>query len=135
MADTTFNTTAGQTVDRELLIAYLNTGETGTPTWSPLGTRVTDSSMEYDWQEDSSKDILGTTRTTMKKPIITQTFDPSDLDAGDPAIVKVWNLAVKEQNAAALANQACFAYMKQKNAQALLAKYSASSITITRRTA
>ena len=105
MADMTFNTTAGQTVDRELLIAYLNTGETGTPTWSPLGTRVTDSSMEYDWQEDSSKDILGTTRTTMKKPIITQTFDPSNLDAGDPAIVKVWNLAVKEQNAAALANQ------------------------------
>ena len=49
--------------------------------------------------------ILGTTRTTMKKPIITQTFDPSNLDAGDPAIVKVWNLAVKEQNAAALANQ------------------------------
>nr|DAP94768.1 MAG TPA: helicase UvrD/REP helicase N-terminal domain [Caudoviricetes sp.] len=41
----------------------------------------------------------------MKKPIITQTFDPSDLDAGDPAIVKIWNLSVKEQNAAALANQ------------------------------
>lgn len=105
MADTTFNTPAGQTVDRELLIACLNTGETGTPTWSPFGTRVRDSSMEYDWQEDSSKDILGTTRTTMKKPIITQTFDPSDLDAGDPAIVKIWNLSVKEQNAAALANQ------------------------------
>lgn len=31
MADMTFNTTAGQTVDRELLIAYLNTGEAGTP--------------------------------------------------------------------------------------------------------
>lgn len=106
MADLTFNTTSGQTVDRELLIAYLNTGTSAAaPTWSPLGTRVTDSSMEYDWQEDSSKDILGTTRTTMKKPIITQTFDPSNLDAGDPAIVKVWNLAVKEQNAAALANQ------------------------------
>ena len=29
MADTTFNTPAGQTVDRELLIACLNTGETG----------------------------------------------------------------------------------------------------------
>ena len=51
MADTTFNTPAGQTVDRELLIACLNTGETGTPTWSPFGTRVTDSSMEYDWQD------------------------------------------------------------------------------------
>ena len=67
MAETTFNTTSGQPVDRELLIAYLNTGSETAPVWSPFGTRVTDSSMEYDWQEDSSKDILGTTRTTMKK--------------------------------------------------------------------
>ena len=50
MADMTFNTTAGQTIDRELLIAYLNTGEASTPVWSPFGKRVTDSSMEYDWQ-------------------------------------------------------------------------------------
>lgn len=105
MEDLEFNTTSGQTVDRELLIAYLNTGTTTVPVWSPLGTRVTDSSMEYDWQEESNKDILGTTRTTMKKPIITQTFDPCDLDAGDTAVVKIWNLAVREQNAAALANQ------------------------------
>jgi hypothetical protein len=61
--------------------------------------------MEYDWQEESSKDILGTTRSTMKKPIITQTFDPCDLDAGDAAVLKIWNLAVKEQNVAALTNQ------------------------------
>lgn len=105
MADMTFNTTAGQTVDRELLIAYLNTGEASSPTWSPFGTRVTDSSMEYDWQENSSKDILGTTRTTMKKPIITQSFEPCDLDSGDAALKKIWNLAVKDQDAAALANQ------------------------------
>ena len=61
--------------------------------------------MEYDWQEESNKDILGTTRSTMKKPIITQTFDPCDLDAGDAAVLKIWNLAVKEQNVAALTNQ------------------------------
>ena len=105
MADMTFNTPSGQTIDRELLIAYLNTGEASTPVWSPFGKRVTDSSMEYDWQEDSSKDILGTTRTTMKKPIITQSFDPCELDAGDAALVKLWNLAIKDQDAAALANQ------------------------------
>ena len=105
MAETTFNTTSGQPVDRELLIAYLNTGSATAPVWSPFGTRVTDSSMEYDWQEDSSKDILGTTRTTMKKPIITQSFEPCELDAGDAALTKIWNLAVKDQNAAALANQ------------------------------
>lgn len=48
MADLEFNTASGQTVDRELLIAYLNTGTTSAPVWSPLGSRVTDSSMEYD---------------------------------------------------------------------------------------
>ena len=105
MPDNTFNTTAGQTIDRELLIAYLNTGTSTSPEWSAFGTRVTDSSMEYDWQESSEKDILGTTRTTMKKPIVTQTFDPCDLDSGDKALTKIWDLAVKKQDAAALANQ------------------------------
>ena len=51
MADLTFNTTAGQTVDRALLVLYLNTGESGTPKWSPVGKRVEDSSAEYDWSK------------------------------------------------------------------------------------
>lgn len=105
MPENTFNTTAGQTIDRELLIAYLNTGTSVSPEWSAFGTRVADSSMEYDWQESSEKDILGTTRTTMKKPIVTQTFDPCYLDSGDKALTKIWELAVKKQDAAALANQ------------------------------
>ena len=105
MPDNIFNTTAGQTIDRELLIAYLNTGIRVSPEWSAFGTRVADSSMEYDWQESSEKDILGTTRTTMKKPIVTQTFDPCYLDSGDKALTKIWELAVKKQDAAALANQ------------------------------
>lgn len=105
MPDNIFNTTAGQTIDRELLIAYSNTGTSVSPEWSAFGTRVADSSMEYDWQESSEKDILGTTRTTMKKPIVTQTFDPCYLDSGDKALTKIWELAVKKQDAAALANQ------------------------------
>ena len=105
MADMTFNTVAGQPVDRELLILFVNTGTDSAAVWSPLGARVTDSSMEYDWQKKSDKDILGKTRTTMKKPIITQSFEPCELDAGDAALTKIWNLAVKDQNAAALANQ------------------------------
>ena len=131
MEDLEFNTTSGQTVDRELLIAYLNTGTTAAPVWSPLGTRVTDSSMEYDWQEESNKDILGTTRTTMKKPIITQTFDPCDLDAGDTAVVKIWNLAVREQNAAALANQDMLIvhlYAGTKDTAAFAERYSACMV-------
>ena len=131
MADLEFNTAPGQTVDRELLIAYLNTGTTSAPVWSPLGSRVTDSSMEYDWQEESNKDILGTTRTTMKKPIITQTFDPCDLDAGDAAVLKIWNLAVKEQNVSALTNQDMLIvhlYAGTKDTAAFAERYSACMV-------
>ena len=48
MADLTFNTTAGAVVERKLLILYLNTGTDQSPTWSRIGKRVEDSSMEYD---------------------------------------------------------------------------------------
>lgn len=105
MAEYTFNTPAGQTIARELLVAYLNTGTSDAPVWSPIGKRVTDSSQEYDWAEESSQDILGNSWSTLKKPVITQTFDPNDLDGGDAALVKIWNLAVVEQNAQALSNQ------------------------------
>lgn len=131
MADLEFNTASGQTVDRELLIAYLNTGTTSAPVWSPLGSRVTDSSMEYDWQEESNKDILGTTRSTMKKPIITQPFDPCDLDAGDAAVLKIWNLAVKEQNVSALTNQDMLIvhlYAGTKDTAAFAERYSACMV-------
>ena len=105
MADMTFNTTPGAVVERKLMILYLNTGTADAPVWSAIGKRVEDSSMEYDWQDESKKDILGDTYSTLQAPIIKQTFDPCELDAGDAAQLKIWNLAVREQNAAALANQ------------------------------
>ena len=105
MADLTFNTTSGQTIDRELLIAYLNTGTTSAPVWSAIGKRVEDSSVEMDWSQESKQDVLGNTFTTMKKPTMTQTFDPIPLDAGDAAAVKMWNMAVKDHDAQALSNQ------------------------------
>jgi len=105
MADINFNTEAGRTIARELLIAYLNTGTASEPVWSPIGKRVEDSDTEYDWDTETKRDILGATYGRMKKPTITQTFDPCELDAGDVAQQKLWNLAVKEQDAQALANQ------------------------------
>lgn len=105
MGDMTFNTAAGTVAERKLLILYLNTGTEAEPVWSAIGKRVEDSSMEYDWGEESKTDIFGINYTTMKKPTITQTFDPCELDAGDLAQQKIWNLAVKDQDAAALANQ------------------------------
>lgn len=104
MADFTFSTPEGQTIARELLIAYLNVGTEASPEWAALGRRVEESSAEYDWGDETIQDILGSTYTTLKKPTVTQSFDPLPLDAGDKAAQKLWELGVYEQNAQALAN-------------------------------
>ncbi len=39
----------------------------------------------------------------MKKPVITQSFEPCELDSGDAAQQKIWKLAVVDQDAMALA--------------------------------
>ena len=100
----TFNVPNGETIAREMLIAYLNTGTEASPVWSPIGKRVEDSSMELDWSEESKKDILGNTYASMKKPIVTQSFDPWELEGGDAAQTKIIELAFVQQNAQALAN-------------------------------
>lgn len=105
MADTTFNTGADVTLDRELMLAYLNTGTGSTPVWSPLGKRVPDSSLELDWSVETSKDILGNTWGDMQKPVVTQTFDPWNITAGDVAAVRLWNLAIKDHDVANLSAQ------------------------------
>ena len=102
MADTTFNTDAGLTIARENMVAYLNTGTASSPVWSAIGKRVTDASRDYDWSEETDQDILGNTHTTMKKPKLSETFNPVKFDSADSAYMKVWNLAVREQNAQAL---------------------------------
>ena len=98
------NTPAGETQARELLIAYLNTGTSSSPVWNPFGLRVEDSEMEFDWGDESAQDILGNTHTTMKKPTITQSFEPYPLDSADLAITKIYETAIINQNPQALAN-------------------------------
>lgn len=133
MADLEFNTTAGQTIARELLIAYLNTGTAAAPVWSAIGKRVEESTEEMDWGQESSQDVLGNTFTTMKKPTISQTFDPIPLDAGDPAAVKLWNLSVKDHDAQALANQdMLIGHFYATSGDAKFAeRYSGSAIAVT----
>lgn len=100
-----FNTTKGQTIDRKLYLVCGNYGTASAPQWGKLGKRVEDSSAELDWGEETKKDILGDTYSTMKTPTISQTFDPCELDSGDDYQQHVWNLAVVDQDAAALCNQ------------------------------
>lgn len=105
MADMAFNTPAGQTVARELLVAFLNTGTADAPVWSPVGKRVEDSSIEMDWSTETKVDIFGITYVTGKKATKTQGFDPWELDSADDAQQKIWNLAIKENNVNALLAQ------------------------------
>ena len=104
MADLTFNTKPGEVVARKLLVLYLNTGTSDAPVWSAVGKRVEDSSMAFNWNESSKTDIFGDTYGTLKAPIITQTFDPCELDSGDVAQVKIWNQAIKDQDTGAMVN-------------------------------
>ena len=69
----------------------------------------------------------------MKKPTVTQTFDPIPLDAGDAAAVKMWNLAVKDQDAQALANQdMMIGHFYATSGDAMFAeRYDACAIAIT----
>ena len=106
MADQiTFNVTEGQTVARETLIACLNTGTKEAPAWSPVGVRVYSSQADFNWQRETQQDIIGNAYSSMKKPIITQSFDPWELTGGDAAQLKIWNDGVRRQDAQAMSNQ------------------------------
>lgn len=138
MPDLEFNTTEGLTIARELLIAYINTAKTSaSPTWTPIGKRVEESDLEQDWGSETIKDVLGNTWTTLQKPTITQSFDPLPLDAGDPAGVKIWNLAIKDQDAQALANQDMlivhyYAGSDEPSTANFAERYSGCAISVTR---
>lgn len=131
MADLTFNTPAGQTIPRNMLVSYLETETDGVAEWSPIGKRVEDSTEEFEWEEENSKDILGDTYIRLKKPTITQSFDPWELDSGDKAQKKIWNLAIREQNAQALSNQRMLIvhlYAGQDNTVAFAERYEACKV-------
>ena len=100
-----FNTVEGQTIARETLIACLNTGTKDAPEWSPVGIRVYSSQADYDWQRETQQDIVGNAYSAMKKPIITQAFDPWELSNGDAAQEQIWNDGVRRQDAQAMSGK------------------------------
>lgn len=131
MADFNFNTPAGQTITRGLMIMCLNTGTAEAPVWSPVGKRVTDSSMDLDWSVETSTDIFDETYSTGKKATRTQTFDPYALDSADEAVKHIWELGVKENNVNALLNQDCLIvhlYATNESDAAFAERYSACAV-------
>lgn len=134
MADLTFNTAANAVVSRKFLLLFLNTGTAEAPVWSRVGKRVEDSSMEYDWGKETKTDIFGDTWPTMKDPVITQSFDPCELDSADTAQVKIWNMAIREHDIAAMNNNdmlVAHLYAGTKDTAAFAERYSSCAVTPT----
>jgi hypothetical protein len=90
----------GQTARREQLITYYNCGAYESPTWDAIGCRVTDSSIELDWGEDTSQDILGHTHTSVKEPTMTQGMEDFELEEGQPAYKDMWERGVRDHSSA-----------------------------------
>lgn len=133
MADMIFNTPEGQTIARETLIACLNTGTSEAPVWSPVGIRVYSSQADYDWQRETQQDIIGNAYSAMKKPIITQAFDPWELSNGDAAQHQIWTDGIKNQDAQAMSGKDMLIihkYAGTKDTAVFAERYSACAIEI-----
>lgn len=127
----TVNTPAGQTADRKLYLCCGNSGTKEEPKWGRLGKRVEDSSAEMDWSEETKTDILGDTYSTMRTPIISQTFDPCEVDSGDEYQKHIIELAVVQQDAAALCNQDLLRihlYLVDEDGKAFAERYPSSMV-------
>lgn len=127
----TVNTPAGQTAERKLYLCCGNYGTHDMPKWGRLGKRVEDSSAEMDWSEETKTDILGDTYSTMKTPVISQTFDPCEVDSGDKYQQYVIDLAIVQQDAAALCNQDLLRihlYLTDNEGKAFAERYPSSMV-------
>ena len=132
--ETKFNTKENQTMARELLILCLNTGTAEAPVWSPVGKRVSDSTMSYDWKKETSTDVLGNTHNSLSKPQITQTFDPWQLDSADAAQKLIWDAGIHDQDPDALSNMDALVihkYAGTANTAMFAERYNSCAITPT----
>ena len=127
----TFTAQAGQTLGRGLLLLALNTGTAEAPVWSLIGRRVEDSSAEYDWQRESKKDILDNTYSTMRDPIITQSFEPWELSGGDAAQEEIWNKAIRDHDAQGLCNMDLLMIHLYAGTSAFAERYPGSAVEVT----
>lgn len=88
---TAFNLDTGQKAERNLLIAYANTGTEASPSWEAMGYGVEDSSMEFDFSEETKTDVLGLTTTNLKAPTRKQSFEPCEIREGSALQLKLYN--------------------------------------------
>lgn len=121
----------GVSATRDMMIAYLNTGTADEPVWSAMGTKVTDSSIEYDWSMETITDILGVVHTKAKTAQMTQSFADSEIVAGDAVLNHLVNLAVVQKDASVLVKQDMLivhTYLKSEDGGTFAERYPASAV-------
>ena len=91
---------------REYLLLAVNTGSAETPVWSLVGTRVESSDLEYDYSQENGQDILGNAYTTLRKPILSQSFDSVPFIGGDPVLENIYT-NTRAQDISAMTNYDC----------------------------
>ena len=121
----------GASATREMMITYLNTGTADAPVWSPMGAKVNDSNIDYDWNIDTGMDVLGNAYTDAKTAKMSQTFSGSEIIAGNAVMNQLIDLAVVKKNPALLTKQDCLivhTYLQNEAGAAFAERYPATSV-------
>lgn len=124
----------GESAVREMLITALDTSDSTTSKWSAMGVKVTESSISYDWGQETKKDILGHVYTNAQTPEMTQSFSGSEIVGGDDVMNHLLNLAVVEKDHAALVNQKCLiihTYLQDSAGKSFAEQYDACAVLVT----
>jgi len=78
-----YNLADNQKAERKLLVTAVNTGGAN-PVWTVIGAGVEDSSIEYNADTETVRDILGITETDVKGTEPQQDFEPMTIRGGNP---------------------------------------------------
>lgn len=96
-AATDFAGTAGQKIERKLLLTYVNCSAFGenyssTPTWQLVGKGVEDSSIEHNPSVTTTTDITGVTETSVDELQSSQSFEPMTVRVGSKLHFKLTDI-------------------------------------------
>lgn len=125
---------AGEAAARDLMVTYISTGTSSAPVWHAMGRTVEDSSIEYDYSQETKIDILGETHVTAKTPTLTQTFSGNNILAGDDVLNHILDMTIVRRSISEALNQdvlIAHLYLTDSNGKPFAERWKASSVLLT----
>ncbi len=92
MADLVLNLKDGKKAERKLFATYVNVGTSEEKDWQIVGKGVEESAVEFNFETETVKDILGLTETTITTSAPQQDLEPSTVRAGSKLHEKLLTL-------------------------------------------